>query len=348
MRNNKAQVVNVAVLITSLVVSVVVLEVYLRMFNPLNFRLRGNKILLATRSSKIKRNQPSEKLDEYILFKKNSLGFRGDEPPTNFADVLSVVTVGGSTTECVVLGEGQTWTDHLGEMLRSRIDGFWINNAGLDGHSTNGHLVLMRDYISALKPKIVLFLVGINDERVDVAEHYDSEGIVKMSNTSVAQKLMAVAEKSEIVAYMTNLNRWGVAEKLGLSTDQVVNFNELDSGELKLLAEVGDVEREMEYKVLGIATNSAEFLQEKLESYEPGLEAYKSRLIKLIELSRENNIDPILITQPAVYGGGVDSETGVDLGSIPVGSDGDDWQNGYTGHTKWTILESYNQVVREV
>ena len=39
----------------------------------------------------------------------------------------------------------------------------WLNNAGLDGHSTFGHIILFKDYIVKLKPKIILFLVGAND-----------------------------------------------------------------------------------------------------------------------------------------------------------------------------------------
>jgi len=39
----------------------------------------------------------------------------------------------------------------------------WINNAGLDGHSTAGHLVLMREYIALMKPDVVIFLIGLND-----------------------------------------------------------------------------------------------------------------------------------------------------------------------------------------
>ena len=39
----------------------------------------------------------------------------------------------------------------------------WINNAGLDGATTYRHLILMEDYLIKLRPKVVLFLVGIND-----------------------------------------------------------------------------------------------------------------------------------------------------------------------------------------
>ena len=39
----------------------------------------------------------------------------------------------------------------------------WINNAGLDGATTYRHLILLEDYVVKLQPKVVLFLVGIND-----------------------------------------------------------------------------------------------------------------------------------------------------------------------------------------
>ena len=37
------------------------------------------------------------------------------------------------------------------------------NNAGLDGATTYRHLILMEDYVVTLRPKVVLFLIGIND-----------------------------------------------------------------------------------------------------------------------------------------------------------------------------------------
>ncbi len=48
----------------------------------------------------------------------------------------------------------------------------------------------------------------------------------------------------------------------------------------------------------------------------------------------------MLITQPALYGPGKDEPTGVDLGAIAVGE--------LNGSAMWDILESYNDVTREV
>jgi hypothetical protein len=70
------------------------------------------------------------------------------------------------------------------------------------------------------------------------------------------------------------------------------------------------------------------------------LKSYKARLVRLINLTRENQIDPVLITQPALHGGGIDDVTGVDLGRIRWGQT--------DGKTNWGILETYNEVTRRV
>ena len=50
---------------------------------------------------------------------------------------------------------------------------------------------------------------------------------------------------------------------------------------------------------------------------------------------------PVLLTQPVLYGEGVDEASGVDLGHRFVAQDMD-------GATAWQVLELYNGVTREV
>ena len=71
------------------------------------------------------------------------------------------------------------------------------------------------------------------------------------------------------------------------------------------------------------------------------LRPYKARLEKLITICREHNIMPVLLTQPVLYGEGVDEASGVDLGHRLVAQDMD-------GATAWQVLELYNGVTREV
>ena len=85
-----------------------VLEVVLRVHNPFETRVIGDKIVLLANRTYEYKNDLSEKLDEKITHTKNSLGFRGDEPPDDFNPALTVVTVGGSTTESIYISDGKT------------------------------------------------------------------------------------------------------------------------------------------------------------------------------------------------------------------------------------------------
>src|SRR5689334_23246742 len=126
------------------------LEICLRIYNPLPFRVRGDRIILPYRQSYTFHTTGTTKLDPVIHHTKNSLGFRGPEPPRDRKTRLTVLTIGGSTTECLFLSDGKTWTDQFARRLAALRSDSWVNNAGLDGQSTFGHLILVRDVVSTL------------------------------------------------------------------------------------------------------------------------------------------------------------------------------------------------------
>ena len=107
------------------------------------------------------------------------MGFRGEAPPKNFAKYLTIIAVGGSTTACELISDNKTWCDLLAFKLKSEIKLLWLNNAGLDGHTTYGHIVLMEDVIIKIRPKVVLFLVGANDIGLETSRIYDKEQLKK-------------------------------------------------------------------------------------------------------------------------------------------------------------------------
>jgi hypothetical protein len=80
-------------------------------------------------------------------------------------------------------------------------------------------------------------------------------------------------------------------------------------------------------------------LEEHRVGYLPG---YRQRVRSLVRLCREAGIEPVLITQPALYGPTVDDVTGVDLRFVEV-----DPEDGTNGNLAWRILELYNDVLRE-
>jgi lysophospholipase L1-like esterase len=301
----------------SLAFGLLFLEIALRIYNPLPFRLRGEHIVLPRRQSYTFRVGPSAKLDAVVHHTKNSLGFRGPEPPRDWARRLTVFTVGGSTTECLFLSDGRTWTDQLARRLASVRADAWVNNAGLDGQSTFGHLVLMGDVIGPMHPRIVLFLVGINDVARDRANTYDSA--LSEPTTSPWRRALAFgAEHVELLAVAQNVARARHAREAGFGHSEVV----LNEGR-HLVIDADVIARDIERQ-------RATFVQ-----------GYVSRLKQLVTATRADGSQPVLITQPALYGESVDPTTGVDLRFVqPSGG-----ENGLLG---WRLLELYNDGTRQV
>ena len=318
--NNFAK--NLLVLLVSLVVVLGLCELILRVYNPLGFRIKGDKIILPINKKEIIHHEHGlGKLDKVVVHQRNSLGFRGPEPPAEFARALTIVTVGGSTTECFDLAEDKTWPHDLAVNLQRSFRDLWLNNAGLSGNSTFGHYILMQDYLVKLRPKVVIFLVGINDLGIRGERDFDQR-IHGVNFRSLERFLASVAVHSELATAALNLYRFYFPKSVMIN-----NQNDPQETDLTKLRhfEVSDAAR-------------AAMLKEHRDHY---LRPYKARLEKLITICREHNILPVLLTQPVLYGEGVDAATGVDLGHRFVAQDMD-------GVTAWQVLELYNDVTREV
>ena len=302
---------NMLALLLGLLLALVLLEGLIRIFEPIEFRVRGNKLQLFINRKYIIKDLAIPKLDKVIYLNTNWLGFRGKNPPKDFADYLTIIAVGGSTTQCRYNSEGKTWVDLLGKKLEKSFPKLWINNAGFDGQSTIGHLVLMEDIIVKLKPKVVLFLVGANDQFLE--EHQIADRLYLRKTKSLLENLLV---KSEIYYYVTNYYRYSKAQKLGM-LHYPVDMTKLGNQE----------------------TTEKQAHEAKEEHRKKYLKSYSERLIKLIKISREHDIEPIFITQPYLLGEGIDDVSGVNLANVGVRS--------YNGKVAWQILELYNDVLRQ-
>ena len=313
---------NLLVLFISLVMVLGLCELILRLYNPLGFRIKGNQIILPiNKKETIHHEHGLGKLDKVVVHQRNSLGFRGPEPPADFSRDLTIVTVGGSTTECFDLAEDKTWPQVLGVDLQRDFNHLWLNNAGLSGNSTFGHYILMQDYLVKLKPKVVIFLVGINDLGIRGERDFD-ERIHEVNFRSLERFLASAAVHSELATAALNLYRYYFPKSVMMN-----NQNKPQEIDFKNLPRF-DVSPEA----------LAAMIKDHLDHY---LRPYKQRLEKLITICREHNIVPVLLTQPVLYGDIVDPATGVNLGHKFVAKDMD-------GATAWDILELYNDVTRQV
>lgn len=311
---------NLLVLSLTIILIAAILEISLRVYNPLGFRIRGDKILLPRNKKEIIYQDKSiEKLDSIVVCTRNSLGFRGEEPPKDFADLLTIVVVGGSTTECLELPDDKTWPALLGNKLKEKFNRLWLNNAGLAGHSTFGHLVLMKDYVAKLHPKIALFFVGINDVGADSPLEYDTR-LKQLNFRSMERFLDSMANYSELFAAAVNLYRYFFPKSVIARA-----YNQMGEKDPRTIAKLEVSEHDR--------------LAIKQKYHLNYINSYEKRLLALVSVCRTNNIEPIFLTQPMLYGNGVDEVTGVNLARIKVTNDMD-------GETAWEVLELYNDATR--
>lgn len=298
-----------------LLLAFVAAEVVLRLDNPFGFRMRGNVLVLPRNTTYVIEADPtrrSDQLEARVVHHKNSLGFRGPEPPADFAQRLTLVAVGGSTTECFYLSDGKTWPDRLSAKLEEELEGTWLDNAGLDGHSTFGHLLLLDQQLLALRPRYIVVLAGLNDMFADAPRDLDRVAL---------DPVALLAEHSEVVAL--GLNLWRARH----------TARQEDLGTMPKPTPLRDRPRR--------AMSAAE--EARLLAAQQGrLEAYRERLARLITRARGGGIEPVLLTQPTVLGE-VDPRTGIDLREIEV----EVWET-VNGAVAWHLLERYNDVMRQL
>jgi len=310
---------NILLSLLGCLIALVLLEGLLRIYNPIDLRVRGDKIVLPINRNYRYKNDTIPGLDKVIVHRKNSLGFRGEEPPIDFMKYLTIITIGGSTTECSQISDGKTWPDILCNKLKKQFNYLWLNNAGLDGHSTFGHIVLMGDYIVKIKPKVVLFLIGMNDVGYDCETDYDVEYLGKISFNSLKGFYKSLSAHSELLSLGLNYYRYLKANLRGLSADDMIDLAATEQLNL---------------------TDS--YCEEIMRLYKlKYIPQFKARVKELVNISKQNGIVPVLITQPLLWGDIIDSVTNINLAKVKVDMD-------MSGKLKWEILELYNDVIREV
>jgi GDSL-like lipase/acylhydrolase family protein len=307
---------NLCALLIGIALSLMFLEVALRIYNPVVETVKGEKVVLRPNYDEIRQNAripamqntriPGVAPVSYIH--QNSLGFRGADPPTDFADWLSIITIGGSTTRSAAQSDDRTWTALIGDAVANCFDRTWINNAGFDGHTSFAHIDLIRNHVKKLHPKVVLLLIGANELFVDGGP--DQEQVV-LERTNlyggIKGLLITLASQSESVDLGLTLYRSFRAWRGGLNWANMAEGEAMPSGGEARLAVAKDLQPE-----------------------------YAERLRRMIRLLRDGQTIPVLITQPTVGGIGRDPTTGKDLSRL--------WWGLFWSQT----FEMYNDTMRSV
>ncbi|MBV6403835.1 MAG: SGNH/GDSL hydrolase family protein [Flavobacteriales bacterium] len=288
-------------------------EVLLRLRPPFGIRVQGDRIALPTEVDDVIRGSTLPGTDPVIHLHRNRLGLRGPDLPPDTAGLLRIVAVGGSTTECMYLSDGHDWPALLGAHLAGGPPlgvgrPTWVNNAGLDGHSTFGHAILLEDHILRLRPHVVLLLVGANElGRTDLGRH---------DRAQWRTRPRAWWEHSAL------WRTWQAWRQTRTVREAGIGHHALD----------------LTTAPAPLAPDSA---MAQLAREQALLPAYRQRLEDLVALCRNRGALPVLITQPCIASNVADTVLARRLMDLPL-------LTGTDGRTLVRRLGSINDITRAV
>lgn len=259
-----------------------------------------------------------------IRIRTNNLGFIGPDFNTKTGDKLSILTIGGSTTLCLALGFNGGWPYRLDKKLSRSFNSIWLNNAGLEGHSTRGHLILMEEFYPIIKPKVAIFLVGINDLVVALDWEIDKQNVENKFGNFL--EFLGSDSRSDFKIPLPRRRRREF--NLNYSTEPELDDVFLQKFHPKLSRE------ELKHK--------KELFRER---YSVLLSKYKTRLQQIVDISLAQNILPIFVTQPTVASNDkVDPTTKRPLFEVYLGETSDFV---FYGGVLDTALNEMNKIVIE-
>lgn len=301
-----------------IVVSLVIVEIVLRVFHPIPFRVQHGKFILPANQKIVRKNKDAPKLEPVIYYSRNSMGLRGEEMPPSPRDWIKIIAIGGSTTECAYNSDSLTWSEVMKRQLRQKTGAkIWVNNAGLDGTTTYGHKILLEDHIIKLHPDYVLFLVGINDTEGANDHAFDLYHSDTVNTRSFKEMVRSLLMQTEIGGLIENIYRYRIARSRGL------------------------VHWQVDYAKQGNLYLSFDTITKRVIAQHPFLDAYKQRILGLDSVCRANNIKAIFLTQPSLFGSFTDPTTGLDFTRMVT-------TDGRNSTLEKNILELYNDVLRSL
>lgn len=204
-----------------------------------------------------------------VYYSRDGWGLRGEYGRPGDIDIL---TVGGSTTDQLYVTDGKTWQDVLQERFKAAGKDIRVANAGVSGRTTFGHLEDFRLWfpnIEGLKPRYVLFYVGINDMFFDnPGRKRDRVDRAHIRDTDIKQWIRE--NSATYYVYRTLIGLYG-ARKNDLTRTSLDFRNGTWTGE-------------------PVRSDYAEVLQ-------PRLEGFRDRLHRLAEIVVRWGAVPVFVTQ---------------------------------------------------
>ena len=216
----------------------------------------------------------------------NSLGLRGDELSKD-RDVR-ILTLGGSTTECLYLDQTEAWPHLLQEKLGPRV---WVGNAGKSGLNTRHHRVQAEKLLDELpRMDAVIVLTGVNDLSVRLSQDTawapvdftspEAESRVMQEAFLVLPPRFTEGAFYKRTALHQALRKLGRRLRAGGATQDA-------SGEI--------------YQVWRRNRREAPVVRERLPDLGPALAEYADNLRAIARAAARHGAKIVFVTQPAMW-----------------------------------------------
>lgn len=246
-----------------------VVEISLRLFND---EWRQADRLNIIRDTKINYEVDHLYDSKYteINYSRDRFGLRGGCNDPADIDILSI---GGSTTDQRYVDDKFTFQNSLSKRLSLHLGReVCISNAGVDGHTTFGHISSFKYWfpkIEKLKPKFFLLYVGLND--ADFINNTAREGYDSQSNLGFKSFL----KKFEVVKILIRTKNifTGLYPKLAYGSHSTRQISDKDYSVTEVSAYSED-----------LALQNAKFFEERLK--------------KIMVFIEKMGSKPICVTQP--------------------------------------------------
>jgi len=229
----------------------------------------------------------------------NSSGIRGDEWSSDRSKEYRILTIGGSTTECLLNDQPNTWPAQLQTKLGT-LNGrkVWVGNAGHGGFNSRHNVLEMRYMLDQYNPDAVVILIGGNDMGLLLAEgaSYDSGFIY---NTEKMRNLAAndFIEKPVSALKFTTpprrpIVRWVKNYYVTVFAKEVLRrYQATESTGMVHKGEMYKEQRELR-------RNAWLVVHEMPADISRGLEGYANNIREMIRLAKERHVRLIFMTQP--------------------------------------------------
>ena len=161
LKRSWSSVINIVLLIFSMLIAIVVTEIFLRSQNE----NKGVRHILHTPGKVTEFHAEANVMPgnsrNITRFSTNSVGLRGDELPDA---ALRVLAIGGSSTEALFLDDEVAWPYLIQTKMQTYLHrSAWVGNAGKSGLNSFSHRVQVYFGLAELRPDVLVLQAGVND-----------------------------------------------------------------------------------------------------------------------------------------------------------------------------------------